>query len=85
MDCSSSWVIVIVLREKLQRRRGRRSMSAVIEHVAALEDAREFVATMLDTETALPLHVNAGTLEALDRVLEDLRTEASMRRGDETE
>ena len=83
MDCSSSWVIVIVLREKLQRRRGRRSMSAVIEHVAALEDAREFMSAMLDTETAL--HVNAGTLEALDRVLEDLRIEASMRRGDETE
>ena len=58
-------------------------MSAVIEHLVALEDAREFVSTMLETGTAL--HVNAGTLEALDRVLEDLRTEASMRRGDETE
>ena len=58
-------------------------MSAVIEHLVALEDAREFVATMLETGTAL--HVNEGTLEALDRVLGDLRTEASMRRGDETE
>jgi hypothetical protein len=58
-------------------------MSAVIEHLVALEDAREFVSTMLETGTAL--HINKGTLEALDRVLEDLRTEANMRRGDETQ
>ncbi len=57
-------------------------MSAVTEHLEALEVARDFVSTMISTGAAL--HIDKGAVEKLDQVIEDLRTEAEMRQGEET-
>ena len=58
-------------------------MSAVSQHLEALEEARGFMATLISTGAAR--HIDDGALEALDQVIEDLRTEAGMRQGEENE